>query len=111
MADDFDKEFQEEMKRFAMRMDSEKFPDFFKDTSDYSSSRRETKVVSSSNDDTTFSVNTPIGVINVDFEKYELARKKARQTVSPPQTSLGRQMTIEFLDGNEFHDHDFGHTI
>ncbi len=107
MADDFDKEFQEEMKRLAMRMDSEKFPDFFKDTSDYSSSRRETKVVSSSNDDSTFSVNTPIGVINVDFEKYELARKKARQTVSPPQTSLGRQMTIEFLDGNEFHDHDF----
>ena len=51
-----------------------------------------------------------MGDIEIDFEQMEVAKKNAKMNVSPPETTLGRKMTIEF-QGKEFHDFNIGITI
>ena len=48
-----------------------------------------------------------MGDIEIDFEQMEVAKKNAKMNVSPPETTLGRKMTIEFLEGKEFHDFNY----
>ena len=48
-----------------------------------------------------FSVTTPIGNFEVDLEEFELARARAKSVVSPPQYSKAREMTREFIGGED----------
>ena len=49
----------------------------------------------------TFEVNTPIGQFSVDMEGFEAAKTRAREIVNPPQFSKGREMTREFIGGED----------
>ena len=110
MDDYVDDGIDEETVRILMGLESGKFPDFIKNRTEYGSKKN--KVANSSNTDSTFTVSTPMGKIEFDLEEFELAKKNARMSVAPPQTTLGRKMTIEFLDGKEFPDHNYwGHNL
>ena len=48
-----------------------------------------------------FCVKTPLGKIEVDMEEFETAKTRAREIVNPPQFSKGREMTREFIGGED----------
>ena len=114
MQKDYD-DYEDEMMRLAMGMDSGKFPPFTKNNTEYGGKLAKTNQPNEETD-SKFSIKTPMGDIEIDFEQMEVAKKNAKMNVSPPETTLGRKMTIEFLEGKEFHDfnywnHNFGSLI
>jgi len=54
-----------------------------------------------------FTITTPLGNIEVDLEEFENARKRAKNVVNPPQYSLARRMTREFIGGEDKMDFKF----
>ena len=48
-----------------------------------------------------FGVNTPFGRFEVDLEEFEGAKKRAKSVVNPPEFSLARKMTRDFIGGND----------
>ena len=52
----------------------------------------------------TFTVNTPFGKFEVDLEEYETKKKAAKEKVNPPNFSLARKMTREFIGGEDHMD-------
>ena len=57
-----------------------------------------------SSDASTFTVNTPFGKFEVDLEEYESKKKAAKEKVNPPNFSLARKMTREFIGGEDHMD-------
>ncbi|MBA88050.1 MAG: hypothetical protein CMB16_02115 [Euryarchaeota archaeon] len=51
-----------------------------------------------------FTVETPLGNICVNLEEYENAKKEAKRAVDPPNFSIARQMTREFIGGEDIMD-------
>ena len=49
----------------------------------------------------TFVVSTPIGQFKVDMEEYEAAKTRAKDKVNPPKYSKAREMTREFIGGED----------
>ena len=49
----------------------------------------------------TFVVSTPIGQFKVDMEEFEAAKTRAKDKVNPPKYSKARQMTREFIGGED----------
>ena len=55
----------------------------------------------SSSDASVFTVKTPFGKFEVDLEDYETKKKLAKDKINPPKYSLGRQMTRDFIGGED----------
>ena len=53
------------------------------------------------NNDTKFTINSPIGDVSVDMLEYEAAKKSAKKQVNPPELSLLTQKVQKFLGGQE----------
>ena len=51
-----------------------------------------------------FTVKTPFGKIEVDLEAFEIAKKRAKGIANPPEFSLARRMTREFIGGEDHMD-------
>ena len=49
----------------------------------------------------TFVVSTPIGQFKVDMEEFEAAKTRAKDKVNPPKYSKAREMTREFIGGED----------
>ena len=54
-----------------------------------------------SNDASIFTVNTPFGKFEVNLDDYETKKKAAKERVNPPNFSLARTMTREFIGGED----------
>ncbi len=54
-----------------------------------------------SHEGSVFTVKTPFGKFEVDLEDYETKKKLAKDKVNPPKFSLGRQMTRDFIGGED----------
>tara|TARA_B100000700_G_scaffold32238_1_gene30839 strand:- start:961 stop:2484 length:1524 start_codon:yes stop_codon:yes gene_type:complete len=48
-----------------------------------------------------FAVKTPIGRFEVDLEEFEVAKNRAKSVVNPPKFSKARQMTRDFIGGED----------
>ena len=48
-----------------------------------------------------FTVKTPFGKFEVDLEEFETKKKLAKDKINPPKYSLGRQMTRDFIGGED----------
>ena len=57
-----------------------------------------------SNAASTFTVKTPFGKFEVDLEEFETKKKAAKEKVNPPNFSLARKMTREFIGGEDHMD-------
>ena len=55
----------------------------------------------SPSDASVFTVKTPFGKFEVDLEDYETKKKLAKDKINPPKYSLGRQMTRDFIGGED----------
>ena len=53
------------------------------------------------NNDTKFTINSPMGDVSVDMLEYEAAKKSAKKQVNPPELSLLTQKVQRFLGGQE----------
>jgi len=48
-----------------------------------------------------FRIETPVGKFEVDLEEFEVARNRAKNLVSPPKYSKGRELTRNFIGGED----------
>jgi len=71
--------------------------DFPNKASDAGYSENETEAEGPSS----FSINTPVGRFEIDMEEFEVAKNRAKSVVNPPKYSKARQMTRDFIGGED----------
>ena len=69
-----------------------------------------------SHEGSVFTVKTPFGKFEVDLEDFETKKKLAKDKINPPKFSLARQMTRDFIGGEDkmdfrYWDHNLGSLI